>query len=70
MSLRCNHARAHGGADVQGAARWDSSICANAAGPCPEALAAAQAADPTRYPDPACTAVRQALAALHGERPA
>jgi histidinol-phosphate aminotransferase len=32
-------------------------------------LAAVRAADPTRYPDPAGTAVRQALAALHGVTP-
>lgn len=62
--------RAHGGADAQGAARWDFSTCANAAGPCPQALAAVQAADPTRYPDPAGTHVRLALAALHGVAPA
>lgn len=62
-------ARVHGGADARGAARWDFSTCANAAGPCPMALAAVQAADATRYPDPAATAVRQALAALHGVEP-
>jgi histidinol-phosphate aminotransferase len=70
MSARGNPVRVHGGADAQGAARWDFSTCANAAGPCPAALAAVQAADPTRYPDPAGTAVRQALAALHGVAPA
>lgn len=62
--------RAHGGADAQGAARFDFSTCANAAGPCPQALAVVQAADPTRYPDPASTAVRRALAALHAVEPA
>jgi histidinol-phosphate aminotransferase len=66
MTAGLNPKRAHGGADAQGAARWDFSTCANAAGPCPAALAAVQAADPTRYPDPAGTAVRHALAALHG----
>ena len=59
-------ARSHGGADALGAARWDFSTCANAAGPCPTALAAVQRADVTRYPDPEATAVRTALAALHG----
>ncbi len=59
-------ARVHGGADARGAARWDFSTCANAAGPCPEALAAVRDSDPTRYPDPASMAVREALAALHG----
>lgn len=58
--------RVHGGADARGAVRWDFSTCANAAGPCPLALAQVQAADPRRYPDPAATAVRQALADLHG----
>jgi histidinol-phosphate aminotransferase len=61
--------RVHGGADARGAPRWDFSTCANAAGPCPAALASVQAADATRYPDPAATAVRQALAALHGVEP-
>lgn len=61
--------RVHGGANAQGAAPWDFSTCANAAGPCPAARAAVQAADATRYPDPACTAVRQALGALHGVAP-
>lgn len=61
--------RIHGGADAHGAPRWDFSTCANAAGPCPAALAAVQRADVTRYPDPACTAVRHALAALHGVAP-
>jgi len=70
MSAGWNPTRVHGGADAQGAARWDFSTCANAAGPCPAALAAVQAADPTRYPDPAGTAVRHALAALHGVAPA
>ncbi|HNT39258.1 MAG TPA: aminotransferase class I/II-fold pyridoxal phosphate-dependent enzyme [Rubrivivax sp.] len=62
--------RAHGGADARGAARWDFSTCANAAGPCPTALAAVQSADATRYPDPASTALRRALAALHDVPPA
>jgi histidinol-phosphate aminotransferase len=62
--------RVHGGPDADGPARWDFSTCANAAGSCPQALAAIRAADPTRYPDPAGTAVRQALAALHGVSPA
>lgn len=63
-------ARVHGGTDVRGPAPWDFSTCSNAAGPCPEALAAVRAADPTRYPDPSGAAVRQALAALHGVAPA
>lgn len=63
-------ARVHGGSDAQGPARWDFSTCSNAAGPCPAALAAVHAADLSRYPDPAGTRVRQALAALHGVAPA
>ncbi|HNU11224.1 MAG TPA: aminotransferase class I/II-fold pyridoxal phosphate-dependent enzyme [Rubrivivax sp.] len=62
--------RVHGGGDAQGAARWDFSTCSNAAGPAPLAFAAVQEADATRYPDPASTAVRAALAALHGVAPA
>lgn len=61
--------RMHGGPDAAGAARWDFSTCANAAGPCTQALAAVHAADVTRYPDPHGTAVREALAALHGVAP-
>lgn len=63
-------ARVHGGADAQGAPRFDFSTCSNAAGPCPQALAAVQAADATRYPDPESSAVRLALAALHDVDPA
>lgn len=60
------HDRIHGGPDADGAAPWDFSTCANAVGPCAMALEAVRAADPSRYPDPACAAVRQALADLHG----
>lgn len=56
----------HGGTDALGAAAWDFSTNANAAGPCPVALAALRQADPTRYPDPAYTRLRAALAAFHG----
>lgn len=58
-------ARVHGGPDGEGAARWDFSTCANAAGPCPTVLQAIAAVDPASYPDPAGAAVRQALATLH-----
>lgn len=61
--------RVHGGADARGPAGSDFSTCSNAAGPCPQALAAVQRADATRYPDPAATAVRQALAWLHDVEP-
>lgn len=56
----------HGGPDAQGAPRHDFSTNANACGPCPHTLAALQAADATRYPDPAYTALREQLAAFHG----
>ena len=56
----------HGGPDAAGPARWDFSTNANAAGPCPPALHAVQAADATRYPDPAYHALRERLAAWHG----
>lgn len=63
------NAPVHGGPDARGAARWDFSTCANAAGPCPLALAAVRAADCMRYPDPSYHALRRRLAALHGVEP-
>lgn len=62
--------RVHGGTDALGAARFDFSTNSHAAGPCPQALAAVQAADATRYPDAAYTALRAALAQFHGVAPA
>jgi len=59
----------HGGPDAQGVPRWDFSTNANACGPCPEALAAVQAANATHYPDPRYTALRIQLAAFHGVAP-
>ncbi len=59
----------HGGPDALGVPRFDFSTNSNACGPCPQALAAVQQADATRYPDPAYTALRQALAALHRVAP-
>ena len=61
--------RTHGGPDAAGAARWDFSTCANAAGPCPPVVDTIQAADLARYPDPRGTALREALAVLHGVAP-
>lgn len=58
--------RTHGGPDTLGVPRHDFSTNSNACGPCPQALAAVQAADATRYPDAAYTAVRAALATFHG----
>lgn len=59
----------HGGPGPGGAARHDFSTNANAAGPCPGALAAVRAADVTRYPDASHGALREALAGLHGVAP-
>ncbi len=59
----------HGGPDAQGVPAHDFSTNSNACGPCPAVLAALQQADATRYPDPAYTALRAALAALHGVAP-
>lgn len=58
--------RPHGGPDARGPVRFDFSTNANAAGPCATVLAAVQAADPTRYPDPGYGALRARLAAFHG----
>ena len=60
----------HGGPDAHAAARFDFSTNSNAAGPCAPALQALRQADLTRYPDPAHTAVCEALAAWHGVVPA
>ncbi|HEY8907869.1 MAG TPA: aminotransferase class I/II-fold pyridoxal phosphate-dependent enzyme [Rhodoferax sp.] len=59
----------HGGPDALGAPPHDFSTNSNACGPCPQALAAVQVADATRYPDPAYTALRQSLADFHGVSP-
>lgn len=61
--------RIHGGPDAQGVARWDFSSNANACGPCPMAQQAVLQADASRYPDPAYTRLRTALADLHGVAP-
>jgi histidinol-phosphate aminotransferase len=58
--------RSHGGPDTLGVPVHDFSTNANACGPCPQALAAVQAADAARYPDPAYARLRDALAAFHG----
>ena len=58
--------RAHGGPNALAAARYDFSTNSNACGPCPQALAALQAADATRYPDAGYTALRATLAEFHG----
>lgn len=55
----------HGGPDADGIAVFDFSTNSNACGPSLEALRAVQGADATRYPDPAYTALREALGAFH-----
>lgn len=57
-----NTPRIHGGPDGQGAPLHDFSTNSNACGPCPQALAAVQQADATRYPDPDYSVLRQCLA--------
>ncbi|HCX79985.1 MAG: aminotransferase [Curvibacter sp. RIFCSPHIGHO2_12_FULL_63_18] len=61
--------RIHGGPDALGAPRYDFSTNSNACGPCPQALAAVQAADATRYPDASYTALRAALADFYAVAP-
>ncbi|KIQ53419.1 aspartate aminotransferase, partial [Meiothermus taiwanensis] len=59
----------HGGTDAGPTPRYDFSTNANSLGPDPYALAAIQAVDPSRYPDPLYTQLHQALAAFHGVTP-
>jgi histidinol-phosphate aminotransferase len=61
--------RIHGGPDSRGVPLHDFSTNSNGCGPCPQALAAVEGADPTRYPDPSYTALRAALASLHDVAP-
>lgn len=58
--------RVHGGPDALGVPLHDFSTNSNACGPCPQALAAVQQADATRYPDAGYAKLRAQLAALHG----
>jgi histidinol-phosphate aminotransferase len=61
--------RTHGGPDSLGVPLHDFSTNSNACGPCPQALAAVQQADATRYPDADYTGLRAQLAAFHGVAP-
>lgn len=61
--------RIHGGPDGQGAPLYDFSTNSNACGPCPRTLAAVQACDASRYPDPGYTELKTQLAAFHGVQP-
>lgn len=67
--LAAGGAAVHGGPDAQGVVPHDFSTNSNACGPCPQALAAVQQADATRYPDPCYTGLRARLAAFHGVAP-
>ncbi|OYT94093.1 MAG: aminotransferase [Burkholderiales bacterium PBB3] len=58
--------RIHGGSDALGVPLHDFSTNSNACGPCPQALAAVQAADATRYPDASYASLRFALAEFYG----
>lgn len=59
----------HGGPDALGVPAFDFSTNSNACGPCPQALAAVQAADAAHYPDPSYAALRAQLAQWHGVAP-
>ncbi|VTU28206.1 aminotransferase class I/II-fold pyridoxal phosphate-dependent enzyme [Variovorax sp. RA8] len=56
----------HGGPDARGAVPHDFSTNANACGPCPTVVQALEQADPSRYPDPRHTALRETLGRFHG----
>lgn len=56
----------HGGTDALGVPAHDFSTNRNACGPCPQAVAALQAAHCAQYPDPGYTELRQQLAQFHG----
>jgi histidinol-phosphate aminotransferase len=68
-SAQVTPARVHGGTDALGAPRFDFSTNSNACGPCPQALAAVQQADASRYPDASYVALRAALSEFHAVAP-
>jgi histidinol-phosphate aminotransferase len=59
----------HGGPDTLGVPLHDFSTNSNACGPCPHTLAALQACDACRYPDPTYTALKEQLAEFHCVEP-
>ena len=59
----------HGGTDALGIPAHDFSTNRNACGPCPQAVAALQAAHSAQYPDPHYTDLRAQLAQFHGVAP-
>lgn len=60
--------RIHGGPDGQGVPLHDFSTNSNACGPCPDAVAALQTCDASRYPDPTYAELKSQLAQFHGVR--
>ncbi len=58
--------REHGGPDALGVPCWDFSTNTHPCGPCPLACPEIAQAARQHYPDPAYTALRQALAQWHG----
>ena len=66
MPTFAHPAHGHGGPDALGVPLHDFSTNSNACGPCPQALAAVQSCDASRYPDPTYAALRAQLAAFHG----
>ncbi len=60
----------HGGPDAHGVPLHDFSTNSNACGPCPHTLAALQACDASRYPDPSYADLKRQLADFHGVEPA
>jgi len=61
-----SNAWVHGGTDALGIPAHDFSTNRNACGPCPQAVAALQAAHIAQYPDPHYTDLRAQLAQFHG----
>ncbi|MED5618232.1 aminotransferase class I/II-fold pyridoxal phosphate-dependent enzyme [Ideonella sp. BN130291] len=59
----------HGGPDAGAPVRWDFSTNANPLGPLAPVAHAVQAADRTRYPDPAYAALCEQVARWHGVAP-
>lgn len=66
QSMNPDEEALHGGPDARGAVPHDFSTNANACGPCPMAMQALVQADPSRYPDPRYTALRETLGRFHG----
>lgn len=59
----------HGGPDGQGVPLHDFSTNSNGCGPCPHSVAALQACDASRYPDPTYSDLKQRLGDFHDVQP-